>query len=543
MAGSPPDPSLAATVAPPPRPALPPTAPASAREVWRQRLRRWQDDDSAEQILSLFVCGVAAELFWLVLTARFWLTKFFPDAPGYGLRSVGFPQMMSGNWAADARWLSLVLAAPFVAFAIALWYARSARSRLAVAIVFGFAALFGITLLGCYPITAADLFHYLADARTLGVYHANPMQTSPAAHPFAIAISWAEQPSPYGPFWQLLAVPPAAFAGDSWVAGVIGFKLLAVASYLACGVLIFLTVRRLWPRRELLAALIFLWNPFIVFRVAGNGHNDATMMAFALGAFYCVARRTWRLALPLLALSICIKYSTALIVPPVLAYGWFASGPAERRRLAEGAGLALLLSVAIFAPFWRGADTFKTFIQNTNLVITSVPEVVTVMIHPATALDGPDRGVKLAGYIVFAIVYAGVLAALIRRPSLERLVAACAIVFIAYLTACTWWFRPWYFIWFLALTALLPRFWWTALTLAACLGATFFDIVEQYRDNWAWIASSNLRGFALPVVCVFVPLLLVLLLGIAWTGDWAMLRRGPTLRRGRSRLTPHRGTV
>ncbi len=534
-------PTFAATVAPPP--AEQRAATPAARSGWRERLRRWQGDDTTEQILSLIVCGIAAELFWIVLSARFWLTKFFPNAPGYGPRSVGFPQMMSGDWAADARWLSLVLAAPFVAFVIALWYGRKARSRLAAAIVFGAAALFGVTLIGCYPITAADLFHYLADARTLGVYHVNPMQTPPEAHPFVIAISWAEQPSPYGPFWQILALLPVAFTGDHWVAGVIGFKLLAVASYLACGALIFLTVRRIWPGRELLAALIFLWNPFNVFRIAGNGHNDATMMAFALAGFYCIVRRSWRWALPLLALSICIKYSTALIVPPVLVYGWFAFGGADRRRLIEGTGLALLLALIVFAPFWRGADTFKTFIQNTNLIITSVPEVATVIVHPATTLDGPDRGVKLAGYLVFAVVYLGVLAALIRRPTFERLVAGCAIVFIAYLTACTWWFRPWYVIWFLALTALLPRFWWTALALATCFGATFFDIVEQYRTNWPWIWSSNVRAYAAPVACVFVPLLLVLLLGIAWTGDWTMLRRGWPVRPRRSRLTPDRGTI
>lgn len=543
MAGSPPDPPLAAAVAPQHPPVEQRTTPPPTPAGWRARLRGWQGDDSTEQILSLLVCGVAAELFFVVLAARFWLTKSFPDAPGYGPRSVGFPQMMSGDWAVDARWLSLVLAAPFAAFVIALWYARAARSRLAAAIVFGLAALFGVTLLGCYPITAADLFHYLADARTLGVYHANPMQTPPDAHPFVIAISWAEQPSPYGPFWQIVALLPVIFAGDHWVAGVIGFKLLAFVSYLACGALISLTVRRLWPGRELLAALIFLWNPFIVFRVVGNGHNDATMMAFALGAFYCIARRRWRLALPLLALSICIKYSTALIVPPVIVYGWFASAREERRRLAEGVGLALLLTVATFAPFWRGADTFKTFIQNTNLIITSVPEVVTVMIHPAATLAGPDRGVKLAGYLVFAVVYLAVLAALIRRPAFDRLVAGCAIVFIAYLTACTWWFRPWYFIWFLALTALLPRLWWTALALATSFGATFFDIVEQYRTNWTWIWSSNFRAYAAPVLCVFVPLLLVLLLGVAWTGDWAMLRCGWPLRRRPPRLTPDRGTI
>src|SRR5579885_1827257 len=140
MAGSPPEPSFATAVAPP-QPSQEQRATSSApRSGWRERWRSWRGDDTIEQLLALTVCGVAAELFWLVLSNRFWLTKFFPNAPYYGARSVGFPQMMSGDWAADARWLALVLAAPFVAFVIALWYARSARSQLALALVFAFAA-------------------------------------------------------------------------------------------------------------------------------------------------------------------------------------------------------------------------------------------------------------------------------------------------------------------------------------------------------------------------------------------------------------------
>ncbi len=543
MASLPPDRPLPAALAPQHPPPEPNASPAAAPTRWRQRLRDLQGDDTGEQIAALLVCGVAAELFFVILAARFWLTKFFPNAPGSGAISVGFPQMMSGDWAADARWLTLVLAAPFGAFVVALWYARAARSRLAAAIVFGFALVFGVTLLGCYPITAADLFHYLADARTLWVYHANPMQTPPQAHPFVIGISWAQQPSPYGPLWQVLALLPVAVTDDHYVAGVIGFKLLGLVSYLACGALIYLTVRRTWPGRELPAALVFLWNPFVVFRVVGNGHNDATMMAFALAAFYFIPQRRWRLALPLLALSICIKYSTALLVPPVLVYGWFASNASERRRLAQGVGLALLLTLAIFAPFWRGADTFKTFIQNTNLIITSVPEVVTVLIHPATTLAAPDADVKLAGYLVFGLAYLAVLVALARRATFERLIAGCAIVFIVYLTASTWWFRPWYFLWFLALTALLPSFWWNALALAATFGATFFDIVEQYRTNWTWVWSSNFRAYAAPVACVFVPLLLMLAIGVLWTRSWTMLERRPGGHSWLSRLTPDRGTV
>lgn len=492
---------------------------------WKAQLRAWQGEDDADALIALVVLGALMELFFVLLTHRFWLTKFFPG-PGV---SVGFPQMMSNDWSRDFRWLLIVLWLPFAGFVPALWYLRDLRSRLAVGIVFGFAALFGLTLLGSYPITAADLFHYLADARTLWVYHNNPMIVSPDAHPFVIGISWAQLPSPYGPFWQLLSVIPVALTGNHWAASVIGFKLLAFAAYLASGALIYLTVRRTWPGRELLAAAVFIWNPFVVFRSVGNGHNDVVMMAFALGAFYFVARRNWLWVLPLLALSAMVKYATLLIGPPLLLYAWQTTGLRERRELAIGGAIATGITLLVFAPFWAGFDTFKTFMQNTNMTITSVPQLVSLELQPSRSPADADHLVKQAGYLLFFLAYAGMLAGLYLRPAFRTLVAACALAFIAWLALDTWWFRPWYFIWFLALTALLPSFWWTALAVATCFGATFFDLIEQYRVHYAWLNVDAFRAYAAPVLPAFLPLLLLLLIGIAATGAWTMLREPPSV--------------
>jgi len=500
------------------RPPLPRSA-ARDRSPALNRARTWLDDDTPEAIAALLVLGGVMELFLVLLANRFWLTKFFPG-PGV---SVGFPQMMSGDWGQDARWLVIVLTAPFVAYVAALRYLRGLRSRLAVAIVFGYAIVFALTLVGLYPIMASDLFHYLADARTLVVHQQNPMQVSPERFPFIIGISWAQQPSPYGPLWQLLAAIPLLITRD-YTASIIGLKVLSVAFYLLSIVLVYLTVRRTWPGRELFAAAVFAWNPFIVFRAVGNGHNDLVMMAFALAALYFAAIRLWRFALPLLALSIAVKYSTALLVPLFLVYAWQSSSGRGRRQAVEGAVIGCLVTVAVFFPFWRGADTFKTFIQNTNLVITAVPQLVSLKLQSFYTAGGADQITRVLGYLVFGAVYLALLVAIGLRPTFNRLVAACALAFVAYLTCCTWWFRPWYFLWFLALTPLLPSLWWTVLALGVTIGSTYFDLIEQYRVHWGWVWSNAFRAYAAPVFAAFAPLLAILFLGLLATGAWTMLR-------------------
>ena len=482
------------------------------------RLRSWQDGDAVDTLLALVALGAVIEVFLLILRARFPLTRWFPSA---GV-SLGFPQQMSGDWATDARWLMLVLAGPFLGYVPALFVVRRVRGRLGLAIVAGFALLFGITLLGLYPITAADVFHYLADARTLWVYHQNPMQVPPQAHPFWIGISWAQQPSPYGPLWQLIACLPVAFAGDHAVASLIGFKMLGLVSVLVCGVFVFLAARRLWPGRETFALLAFLWNPFVVFRAVGNGHNDLVMMAFALAGLYCVALRRWRWALPLLALSACIKYSTALVIPFALVYGWATSDARGRREVAIGAGYAVVAAIAVFAPFWRGFDTFKTFVQNTNMHITAMPEWFAIALEPRFSQAQAERIARIGGDALFALSYLALLVGVWRRRSFPALVAACALALVAYLTFGTWWFRPWYFLWFMALVALLPSAWWSMVVVCTAFGTTFFDIVEQYRYHWSWMSSTPFRAYGAPVACAFIPLLVALIIAMIATNDWAL---------------------
>jgi alpha-1,6-mannosyltransferase len=281
-------------------------------------------------------------------------------------------------------------------------------------------------------------------------------------------------------------------------------------------------VRRLWPGRELFATLSFAWSPFVLMRASGNGHNDLVMMAFAVAAVYFAIDHRWRLVLPLLTLSILVKFSTLLLVPPVLVYAWTVSTRGERRELAWSAAGSALMALAIFFPFWNGADTFKTFVQNTNLVITSVPQLVTVAWKGGAAAGTVDGSVKAAGYAAFGAVYLALLWALTRRPAFETLLTALTLTMIAYLTLNTWWFRPWYLLWFLPFAAMLARPWWTAIAVALAAGATSFDLIEQYRVHWPWIWEHTWRTYAAPVLPVFVPLVFLLLAALAVTGSWKL---------------------
>jgi hypothetical protein len=189
-----------------------------------------------------------------------------------------------------------------------------------------------------------------------------------------------------------------------------------------------------------------------------------------------------------------------------------------------GGVIAGAFTLIVFAPFWAGLDTFKTFVGENNKVITSIPQLIAIKLAGNGSYADAEHFVRNLDHGLFAVCYLALLYGVYRRPSFNTLVAACALAAIAYLCLEKWWFRPWYFFWFLPLTALLPSLWWTLATVAATFGATFFDLIEQYRVHYPWLMADAFRAYAAPVVAAFLPLVLLLLLGLAVSGTWTMLR-------------------
>src|SRR5690606_23182672 len=134
----------------------------------------------------------------------------------------------------------------------------------------------------------------------------------------------------------------------------------------------------------LFAFVLFAWNPFVLLRAVGNGHNDLAMLFFALLALLLVQRREWTLVWPVLAVSVLIKYTTALLGPPLLLYAWYQTEGSPRQRaraLAPGILLAGGVTAVAYAPFWAGLDTFDPVRRQSELMITSTPELLRMFVE------------------------------------------------------------------------------------------------------------------------------------------------------------------
>lgn len=459
----------------------------------------------------MIVCGLASAGVYLSFTIRMSLTEYFPG-PGY---SIDFKDMLGADWVANTRYLYGCFAVLFGLWFGALWAAARLPVRLTLGICFGGLALFAGILASVYPFMAVDFFHNLGDGRLLWRYGINPMVNGPGSH-FPIGISFGDNPSAYGPLWYLLLAPPVKLGGDNYLRSLILLKLWMAVFLVIATVLTWQIAKRLSPGREGLACVLLAWNPYVVHRVLANGHNDVLMMCFTLLAVWMALERRWTWVAPALACAVLVKY-TILLATPAFLVAALRLPPGERRRALLrlfdgwliGAGLILLA----FLPFWVGLDTFDSIRWQAGLYITSTPMLVGYFLERWADIQHVDAE-PLATRVMTLLFLGFTLALYLRqRRGPVALIATCVLVMLGYILIATNWFRPWYFLWAVLLTPLLPGRWWIIITVAISVGGLTPDVIEQYRNNMAWLRTDYFWLLAAPVLTAFLPPAIAVLAG------------------------------
>jgi len=466
-----------------------------------------------ERIALWFIAAAAllSCVLYLNLTVQMTLLEHFP---GPRRITVDFAKMLGDDWLDNTILLCGSFVTLFMLYLLALgWLFAAGASRAVLATVALTPVAFVAILTFMYPPQAVDFIHNLSDARTLWVFGENAMIVPPEAHPLPVAQSFDHEAAPYGPLWFLLLFPVKFLPEDNLQLQLHVLKLYTSLWFLGSALLVYLITRRLRPGRELFALALYAWNPFVVMRLAGNGHNDGTLMFFVLLAAWLFVSGHHRWVLPALAASVLVKYVTVLAVPPLVLAGFLAADDRRRYVLdtAIGGALALVLAVAAFACFWEGSATFDVLRDQAGRFISSTPTLVrgALVDRDFTPDEASELAQRLTG-IAFGLVYTA-LAILfgMRRRRPAEVVAWMALVLLAYLVVAVTWYRPWYMLWPVTLLALVPGRWPVALFLVASFCNLFPDIIEIYRSEVDWLNEHYTVSDSLPAVTAFVPAVLV----------------------------------
>lgn len=393
------------------------------------------------------------------------------------------------------------------------------RDGRAALLALSFPVLFNVGLLFGRPFQSMDALTYVAHGFMGGGFGLNPYGTPAAEIAYRdgtaglarelASLGWlpVHGPSPYGALWTWIEVLATSLTGSVGGALLL-LKALVVAASLGCAVVIWKILGRVRPEDRLLGTLVYLWNPLIVVEFAGEGHNDAVMILFVLLSLLFTVTARPALSAMGAVVGVLVKYLPVIFAPAQAVYLWRTRR--STRSLALSVALAfvygLILTMALYWPFWIGSDTFAAVRQQGLPFLAPTPSGILywLLLHAYPPGDAADLTLRVLGVLFLLFV----VAAGWRARDAAGLLRACAWISLVYLlvaSAGTW---PWYAALPLALMALTPRgvFLPMALvvTFTSRLVAPFSNLVNNRFAGW-----DDLINVA-TVVSVTLPLAILL---------------------------------
>jgi len=380
-----------------------------------------------------------------------------------------------------------------------------------------------------YPTNAIDVYIYAVRSRLLTTYGENPNAAMPVTYwdsdPYMRYASqeWADNLSPYGPLWNQLAAPVTWLGGDSIGAAVIGFKLLSVASAITIAWLVYAVVRDRHPAWALPAALLWLWNPLVLWDGIGNAHNDVTLMVPVVAALWAWQKRLDHWVIPFLLASVLIKYVTLILLPLAVVAIW-RRNPGIQERVAgilwTASGSLFLIAVGLY-PFYDLGAIVTSAREQGSRVAASPAWTVMASLQEWTNVEVTAETIVNVAYAMAAIVIAGWMIACWRDP--ERFPRAAFEVMFAFMLIASTNQRAWYVIWLVPLAAILvpDRSWRRALLWSITA------MVGHALTIWLWyVWDFNAWGYYWYIL-IIVSVVYLPVIGLSlWEGLGALHRRG-----------------
>ena len=370
-------------------------------------------------------------------------------------------------------------------------------------------------LLFAPPLFSRDVYSYFAQGRVLDLGY-DPYSTGVAVvdgwFQDGVDPMWAETPTPYGPFFLLIARGVSNFAIDQPALAALVFRVIALVGL----ALLVVYVPRLAflhginPARALWLGVL---NPLVVMHFVAGAHNDALMAGLIAMGLCLAAERHAVWGAASIALAASVK-PIAFLALPFIGLLWAGLRSGWWRRIRAWV-LAALVAGIVFA-----ATSVLAGVGFGWINALSAPGEVRTWLSPPTALGMIVGGATTwAGItidnnmavtilrLIGAAVGVGVVLWLILKPEGRSPVRGAALAFLAVVVLGPV-IQPWYLLWFLplfAVTGLTPaQLRWTIILIA---GFSVHGMAESSST------SDNLFEFSdgLAIVAAFVVVGLVLL--------------------------------
>lgn len=174
--------------------------------------------------------------------------------------------------------------------------------------------IFGIML----PFTTSDIFYYMGTGWLDSHYGENPYYTAvkdiriqnPNDEILQRTGVWENQVVVYGPLWAFFCkiLSFLSFGNVTWCLYI--YKLVSIIIHILNTILVY----KITKNKKF--ALLYGINPFILFEMVANVHNDIYLIFFILlSLYFLLKRKNIILTIIFMAMATCIKYVSVLLIP------------------------------------------------------------------------------------------------------------------------------------------------------------------------------------------------------------------------------------
>jgi hypothetical protein len=431
-------------------------------------------------VLALSLLSVAC---WLILYN--WFSLFGNFTPKFAIDKI--PGHSRSPILHYTTLIFIVISAIY--FAIYLLVRKTGMSRSVKVAIVLMVVGGGVVNIFLYPMTALDVFFYLAQIKLAYFYGQNPYigTFGYAGDPFAAYAFNLHRPLGYPPAWLLLSALPAVIGGlNDLLSALLTYKAFNFVLIVLTGIIVYKYQED--EKSKWLAAYLFLANPLVLFEGVANGHVDAMMTLFLIAAILALRRKSI-LAAPLLTVSFLIKLVSGALMPlfalVMLRKKW------GMRKIALSAELSLAVAVAAFAPFWAGGEMLRHFSSSVGYhgLALNATSIFSLVREYLRGKQVPGNIVSCVWYVCAGLFVLSAVAVMWRQKhDLERTMANILLLFTVLVTM----FFPWYLIPVIAvLTLKRNRIGYAYLFLASALGLLHYPLMV-----WAWY-DSDLPTFSI----------------------------------------------
>lgn len=179
--------------------------------------------------------------------------------------------------------------------------------------------IFGLML----PFTTSDIFYYIGTGWIDSHYGENPYYTTvkqvrmqnPNDEILQRTGVWEEQVVVYGPLWTLICKVLSWLSFGNVTLSLYIFKLLSIIIHILSTILVF----KITKKKKF--AVMYALNPFLLFEMITNVHNDLYLIFFILlSLYFLLKKKNIILTIIFMALATCIKYVSILLIPFLVLY-------------------------------------------------------------------------------------------------------------------------------------------------------------------------------------------------------------------------------